>query len=540
MDNARARLYENSVNDTDIAQQVIEQCLAKGVREFVVCSGARNIPLINALVSYEDVVVWSHFEERAAGFYALGRMMDTREPCAVITTSGTAVAELLPSVVESYYQGRPLLVISADRPSSFRGSGAPQAIEQPGIFGNYVGECVDIEGKVEGVFEGWTGRMPWHLNVCLGEGEVTKPADTKSIEASEWSLEREKFNVASLVKFFDDAWKGIVVCLGGLEPEDRPVVFDFLKALKIPVVVDPTSGFRELLDGLSIVDPDRLLKGAMIGKVLRIGDVPVGRFWRDLENLPQIDVLNLSRTGFSGLARKSETIKGDISRVIKGIGQVEEVGDVTDLLRSNSRHAAQIDELLERFPDSEPSFVRMTSIYATMAESVYLGNSLPIREWSLFAQRDKEVPFELVRANRGANGIDGQLATWAGWTHGINDAWILLGDLTALYDLSAPSLLQDCDAEGRVIVVMNNGGGRIFDRLPRVQKMDSAQRGIITNEHAFNFESWAMMWGWDYQRVDDIDDLEIEPTSVPLVVELVPCEKQTANFWEAYKKLESK
>ena len=150
MDNARARLYENSVNDTDIAEQVIEQCLSKGVREFVVCSGARNIPLINALVSYEDVVVWSHFEERAAGFYALGRMMDTREPCAVITTSGTAVAELLPSVVESYYQSRPLLVISADRPSSFRGSGAPQAIEQPGIFGNYVGECVDIEDKVEG------------------------------------------------------------------------------------------------------------------------------------------------------------------------------------------------------------------------------------------------------------------------------------------------------------------------------------------------------------------------------------------------------
>lgn len=539
MDNARASLYVANVNDSYIAQQVIEQCLAKGIKEFIVCSGARNLPLISALVSCEDVVVWSHFEERAAGFYALGRMMDTREPCAVITTSGTAVAELLPSVVESYYQGRPLLVISADRPSSFRGSGAPQAIEQPGMFGNYVGGCVDIEDKVEALFEGWTGRSPWHLNVCLGEDEVTE-SEAAPLEVGDWTLEREKLNVSSLVSFFEDTWKGVVVCLGGLEPEDRAVVFDFLKTLKIPVIADPTSGFRELLDGLCIVDPERTLKQAMIGKVLRIGDVPVGRFWRDLETMPQIDILNLSRTGFSGLARKSETIKGDISRIIKGVGQVEEVGDVADIMRDNNRHGAQIDELLERFPDSEPSFVRMTSIYGTMAESIYLGNSLPIREWGLFAQRDKELPFEMVRANRGANGIDGQLATWAGWTHGINDAWILLGDLTALYDLSAPSLLHDCDAEGRVIVIMNNGGGRIFDRLPRVQEMDGPQRGIIANEHAFNFESWAMMWGWDYQRVDSIDDLEIEPTSAPLVVELVPCEKQTAEFWEAYAKLLAK
>jgi 2-succinyl-5-enolpyruvyl-6-hydroxy-3-cyclohexene-1-carboxylate synthase len=372
-------------------------------------------------------------------------------------------------------------VISADRPSEYRGSGAPQAIEQVGIFGNYVGGCVDVEGdsvELAELFDGWNGRTPWHVNVCLGEG-----GDDESVEISarhelgEWKPEREKIDVSPLVKFLDDVWRGVVVCLGGLDPEDRAEVFAFLKRLKIPVVADATSGLRELLGDLVIADPERMLKKANMAKILRIGEVPVGRFWRDLEGMPEVEVLNLSRTGFSGLARESETISGSISRIIKGVGEVEEVGDVMDLLRGNGRRAAQIDELLERFPDSEPSFVRMTSIYATMAESVYLGNSLPIREWGMFAQRDKEQPHELVRANRGANGIDGQLATWAGWTHGIDDAWILIGDLTALYDLSAPSLLHDCDAVGRVIVVMNNGGGRIFDRLPRVQKMDGAQKG---------------------------------------------------------------
>ncbi len=525
------------MNDIDIASSVIGECLKKGVKEFVVCSGARNIPLISALIRCEDVVVWSHFEERAAGFYALGRMMDTREPCAVITTSGTAVAELLPAVVECHYQARPLLVISADRPTEYRGSGAPQAIEQVGIFGDYVGGCEDVKDVVNGLFSDWNGKIPWHVNVCLGEGVEMDSKFTGNSELGEWRPEREKINVSSLVRFFDDVWKGVVVCLGGLEPEDRADVFHFLKVLKIPVVADPTSGLRELLGDLCLSDPDRMLRGAQVGKVLRIGEVPVGRFWRDLEGLPEVAVLNLSRTGFSGLARNSETITGSISRIIKGVGEVTEVGDVTDLLKGNGRRASQIDELLESFPDSEPAFVRMTSIYATMAESVYLGNSLPIREWGLFAQRDKEVPHEMVRANRGANGIDGQLATWAGWTHGIHDAWILLGDLTALYDLSAPSLLHDCEAEGRVIVVMNNGGGRIFDQLPRVKQMNDGQKGIIANEHAFSFESWAMMWGWDYQRVENVDELEIEAGIAPLVVELVPCEKQTKAFWEAYGKL---
>lgn len=529
------------MNDIDIARGVVRECLAKGVREYVVCSGARNIPLISALLECEDAVVWSHFEERAAGFYALGRMMDTREPCAVITTSGTAVAELLPAVVECHYQARPLLVISADRPSGYRGSGAPQAIEQVGIFGDYVGGCEDIESDAGVLFTSWNGKVPWHLNVCLGEGadcgEGGGEEATQIYELGVWAPDKEKLDVSGLARFFDDVWKGVVVCLGGLEPEDRPSVYGFLSRLKVPVVADPTSGLRELLGDLVLADPDRMLKSGQFSKVLRIGDVPVGRFWRDLESMPEIGILNLTRTKFSGLARESGMISGSISRIINGVGELAEVGDVTDLLRGNGRIAAQIDELIERYPESEPALIRMTSIYATMAESVYLGNSLPIREWGMFAQRDRDSPHELVRANRGANGIDGQLATWAGWTHGIDHAWILLGDLTALYDLSAPSLLQDCDAVGRVVVVVNNGGGRIFDSLPRVQKMDGGQRGIIANEHAFSFEPWAMMWGWDYLRVESLDELEIEVGDATLVVELIPCESQTKKFWEAYGKL---
>lgn len=504
-----------------------------GIREYVVCAGARNLSLVAALSGAQDVVVWSHFEERAAGFFALGRMMDSREPVAVVTTSGTAVAELLPAVIESFYQGRPLVVISADRPESYRGSGAPQAIDQVGIFSSYVDGCVDVKTGDEDVFAGWSKRRPWHINVCLEESDSMLASDAT---LAEFKPERLKLEVGGLLKFFDDYWQGIVVCVGGLEPEDRGEVLHFLKEIKVPVLADATSGLRELLGNLVLADGDRVLKRVKPAKVLRIGEVPVGRFWRDLEDLPQIEVLSLSRTGFSGLARKSQVITGGIGRIIRGVGEIGEVGDVLDLLRDNSRIWSQIDELLESYPDSEPSMMRTLSIYASMADTLYLGNSLPIREWSQFAQR--EHPIEIIRANRGANGIDGQLATWAGLTYGTDDAWCVVGDLTALYDLSAPALLDGCEGAGRVLVVMNNGGGRIFDRLPRVAKMDGPVREIISNAHAYSFEAWAAMWGMDYMRVDSADELEIEPGDGPLVVEICPCEQQTEAFWEAYAALE--
>ena len=151
------------MNSWHPAVEVVKNCLKAGVGEFVVCAGARNAALLEALARAEAaglVRVWRHFEERSAGFFALGRTMETAQPCAVITTSGTAVAELLPAVIEAHYQGRPLVAITADRPAAFRGTGAPQTIEQPGIFGNHAWQ---------GTFADWDGNQPLHLNVEFEE-----------------------------------------------------------------------------------------------------------------------------------------------------------------------------------------------------------------------------------------------------------------------------------------------------------------------------------------------------------------------------------
>lgn len=518
--------------------------VAAGIRECVVCAGARNMPLVAALCELEDsgdaggLKVWSHFEERAAGFFALGRTMASGRPCAVVTTSGTAVAELLPAVVEAHYQRRPLVVVSADRPAAFRGSGAPQAIEQVGIFGKYVSGCEDVQWSdaIE-LLDGWNGADPWHLNICIGESDLeaggARPPRLSKVRFAEAGGGREGVDVRPVLEALRDAWRGLVVVLGGLEPEDREEVWHFLRDLGAPVLADSTSGLREVLGKLALRDGDRILKKQPPARVLRIGEVPVGRFWRDLEEMPEVGVVSLSRTGFPGLARESTVLQGDVSRLLRALGAVGNVGDSQDFLGLSKRAGGKVSDLLECYPESEPGMVRTLSVMATMGSSLYLGNSLPIREWNDFSQRD--VPYELVRANRGANGIDGQIATWLGSTADAEDAWGVFGDLTALYDLSAPALLGQVECRGRMLVVINNGGGKIFSRLPVVRELGGRAGDVAANAHGHGFRDWAAMWGMDYVCVRGMEGFDFEPGGKTTLVEIVPDAAQTDAFWNAWE-----
>jgi 2-succinyl-5-enolpyruvyl-6-hydroxy-3-cyclohexene-1-carboxylate synthase len=138
------------------ARRLIESVRDLGTSDFCACAGSRNSPLLAVL---GDAHVFSFVDERSAAFFALGRTKLHGKPAAVVTTSGTAVAELMPAVVEAYYSASPLILITADRPARFRGSGAPQAIEQKGIFGLYAALSLDR----------WPRNTPLHLNIEFDE-----------------------------------------------------------------------------------------------------------------------------------------------------------------------------------------------------------------------------------------------------------------------------------------------------------------------------------------------------------------------------------
>jgi 2-succinyl-5-enolpyruvyl-6-hydroxy-3-cyclohexene-1-carboxylate synthase len=148
------------------ARRLIEQIRSLGTNDFCTCAGSRNSPLLAILGSPATqrpsdpaTHLFSFVDERSAAFFALGRVKQHGKPAAVVTTSGTAVAELFPAVVEAYYSALPLVLVTADRPARFRGSGAPQAIEQIGIFGSYAATSLD----------GWNRATPLHINIEFDE-----------------------------------------------------------------------------------------------------------------------------------------------------------------------------------------------------------------------------------------------------------------------------------------------------------------------------------------------------------------------------------
>lgn len=507
----------------ETAVGVLERSVKAGVVEFVVCGGARNALLLEVLSRMETagkVKVWSHFEERSAGFFALGRTVVTGKPCGVVVTSGTAVAELLPAVVEAFYQARPLVLITADRPESFRGSGAPQAVEQVGIFSGYA----------SGDLESWDGMAPLQLNVELGEDFELGAETFAELESGDFSVDFGRPNVGGLSRWIRErSLRGLVAMIGDLEPDEREEVFHFCEALNVPVVVEATSGLREALQHLAVIDADTELKKSPPSKVLRLGGVPSGRFWRDLEDMPNVSVWSVCRNGLRGLGREAEVVRGSLERILPAMGEMEEIGDVAERLECAEGRGQRIEEALEAFPDSEAGWMRTLSVFASIGESVYLGNSLPIREWNAYAQWERPVP--VVRANRGANGIDGQISSWLGASAGEENAWGIFGDLTALYDLAGLKMLTQVQCRGRVLVVINNGGGKIFDGVPRLRKMSEPAKSWMAAETPVDFGALAKAFGLDHLCVTRADKFDgVGDGGKTLLLEVVPDAAQSRKF----------
>jgi 2-succinyl-5-enolpyruvyl-6-hydroxy-3-cyclohexene-1-carboxylate synthase len=156
------------MTNMSVAQSVLDRLRSFGVREIVVCAGARNAPFVDLLSRDSGFKVYSFFEERSASFFALGRMQSERAAVAIVTTSGTAAAELLPAAIEADYQRLPLVLVTADRPRRYRGSGAPQTIVQTGLYSHYVEWSCDLEREPAPDFK-VSGTRPVHFNVCFDE-----------------------------------------------------------------------------------------------------------------------------------------------------------------------------------------------------------------------------------------------------------------------------------------------------------------------------------------------------------------------------------
>src|SRR5688572_79757 len=263
-----------------------------------------------------------------------------------------------------------------------------------------------------------------------------------------------------------------LVLIGGLAARHRARVRELTR--DAITYAEPLSGLRE---HSSITAGERMIARGRFDGVIRVGNVPTLRFWRDLEAL-DLPVVHYSDLPFTGLTR------GDV-HPISELPRIEATDDA--FLEEDRAFAARIASILDEEPESELSMLRALSRELPEGTRVYLGNSLPIREWDLVAARK---PFE-YEGNRGANGIDGQLSTFFGWCDPSRDNICIVGDLTAIYDLGAPWIVPQLGHRRFRIVIINNGGGRIFSRVASLQSLDESLRErIIENAHAVHFHHW--------------------------------------------------
>lgn len=517
------------MTNMQLAERVVKSLMSAGVREFCLCAGARNSPFVHLFEANPQLKVYHFFEERSAAFFALGRIAGTRHPVAVITTSGTAAAELLPAAVEGTYSSLPLILITADRPKRYRGSGAPQSIEQVGLFSYYIEASFDLDEENTHVsLNGLSWKKPVHVNCCFREPLLDGPPEKLALPDREV---RTRFPEAIPIQMVDEIHGFLerhrpVVILSTTPEKARPAVVNFLSRLQAPIYAEGISGLRghPELRALQIRSGERMLSKLIdeghCDSVFRIGGVPTVRFWRDLEDRrAELPVFSLGYNHYTGLSR-SIPHYDDLDDLVR-IEVAKAAGPSREVLEFDARLAEKKKSLLEKYPRSEPGLVAAFSRLAG-GQSLYLGNSLPVREWDLAA--DLATPPARVAGNRGANGIDGQVSTFLGWSREGTTNWCLIGDLTAMYDLSAPWITRQLSTGPLRIVVLNNGGGMIFNRM--------FGKDIFLNRHDVKFAPWADLWGWSYSRVSEITPgLELGERHI---LEVEVSAEQTAAFWKEW------
>jgi len=494
------------------AATLFDDWVRLGVRDVVVCPGSRSTPLALACASRTELQVHVRIDERSAGFFALGRALVTREPVAIVVTSGTAAAELHACVAEASQAFVPLLILTADRPPELHGVGAPQTIDQHELFGDMVRlfedpgvarieDATTWRALAQRLWNAATQRDqlspnpgPVHLNAAFIEPLVADTLELPPLVAMTSIAPSRSVNIAGLQ---DQR----VLCVAGHGVSARMV--DDCSALNWVVVGDATA-----LGTMSYFDP--LLRDARFAEevkpdvVVRLGGMPASRVLQ--ERLREWRVRTI---GFDGAGFVSDPDRL-VSDHLVGLPDPEHEPKADgEYLRLWSEASTHVGEWLAKLDDedslNELSVARCVVEQSSIRDvALVIGSSMPVRdvEWWTPAR------IAPTYSNRGVNGIDGVVSTALGVAAG-DRAIGLVGDITMLHDVSA--LVDGLgDAGGTcVLVVADNRGGGIFSFLSQRASLDESRfEQLFGTPRPHDLVAIARAFGHDAYRVTTRSDLE--------------------------------
>ena len=457
------------------------------------CTGARNHDLLK-LMDGESIKF--EFDERMASFKALGLTKLGPSPVAICTTSGTAVAQCVPAMLEAFYSELPLVLISGDRPKKLHGTGSPQTIEHEALTRSCRKTYIEIDVSELAALELTNVEFPVHINVLVDD---TKPHDLPVIKHTELSAFGN----------FISHYKKPLFLFSHENTSMRPFIEKFAQT-KLMFYAESLSGGHDLSELKTEKKLISLFEEGFFDSIVRVGHTPLSKIWRLLEKKPlpvfHFDSRHLPGMSFGEVVNMNsqDLLKSDsFWKMLEGLSPFP-IADET---------VWRMNELFTKYPESEISYFRYLHKRIPENSLVYLGNSLIVR----FFELTQKTPFR-VFGNRGVNGIDGQLASAIGLAMGTSEkVYCILGDVTTFYDLSSMREMPD----NLYLIVMNNRGGRIFDML-------NLDKRIIL-EHENDFHKISEGFGLSYSsNIDDFGKVK--------VLELFPMKSETDQFLKEWNK----
>ncbi len=478
----------NDANASSLCARVLlDELVGQGIRDIVLSPGSRSAPLAYAAWSEEQagrIRLQVRIDERSAGFLALGLAKASGSPTAVITTSGTAVANLHPAVLEAWHAHVPLLVISADRPATMINTGANQTTDQVGIFGYQVRAAarVSAESAAPNAWRFAVGRLvalasgirtqlpgPVHLNVELVDPLVLQPVKLPP---------RQHRSIAPLIPTPQPLRLALgprtVIVAGDAPPQVGAAAVALARTAQVPLLAEPSSNARygaEAIGAYRILLQSRLAD--RVERVIVFGHPTLSRPVLRLLGREAIEVIAVSNT--------ADWVDPAVT-VDQVVSDIELPAGDTGWLRAWQQSEADIRPELERIAMEGAAGLSGYAVANELARSlgqqdvVVVGSSNPIRDLDL--TRIGPGPGPLLFANRGLAGIDGTVSTAIGVALAVGrPTQVLLGDLTFLHDVTGLIIGAGEPVPDLRIIVANDGGGSIFATL---------EHGA--HEHAESFE----------------------------------------------------
>ena len=514
-----------------------EGLVAGGVRHVCLCPGSRSTPLVLAVARSPALQHWMHLDERSCSYFALGLAKATREPVAIICTSGTAALNFAPALAEASRAGVPLVALTADRPPELRAVGANQTVDQGDLFGRHAKRFIELptpdasQPDLPRSARHWGLRAaseartapagPVHLNLPFREPLIPEFPEDAGAAPGAAGARAPAAPAPDEIERWLPLWhrgrRGLIVCGPQTDPAFAAAASRLAGALGYPLLADPLSQLRRGgHDRALVIDAyDALLRAARPTLrpelVLRLGGTPtsrsLARFLREAAPAEQLVVAgpggwndpDLQATAWS---QADPTAFCEAALTALPSPLAPHAGWVADWRGHDDAAGRALNTAVAGSGLSEPRAVAELLAALPSGATLYAGNSLAVRDVDSVL-RSGERPLTLL-ANRGASGIDGVVSSALGAAAGGEGPLALvLGDLSLYHDMNGLLAASRFDLDATIIVLNNDGGG-IFSLLPQAEQVADFE-ALFGTPHGMDFRHAAAQYGLDYARPDTVE-----------------------------------